>query len=195
VRGLTIVLVGLALLAGCARSPAPTLHALLPQAHEPPATTRDDGRLRIVIATTLVPQSIDRPQLLVQDARGGLTLADGERWAEPLKRAIPRALAYYLSADLDGAIVWSAGSAAPARADARILLEVTRWESVLGRHAASDVLWTVRTANGEHSGRTTTDVPVQGSDYAALVAAHRDALRRVSRDIAAGIQGALAPAQ
>jgi uncharacterized lipoprotein YmbA len=190
-------LVLILILGGCARSPTPALHALSPLAEAPAAATAaHQGRqLRIVIAATTIPQSVDRPQLIVEARHGGLAVLDAERWAEPLKRAIPRTLAHYLSADLNDAIVWSAGTAAPARPDARIMLEVARWHSALGRYAAIDVLWTVRAANGEQSGRTVTAVEVAGAGYDDLIAAHRVGLQRVGRDLAAAVRAVVPPAE
>jgi uncharacterized lipoprotein YmbA len=193
-RCLLLICVAAALTAGCARSPALHWHALMPSAAE--ALPPHDGAalpLQVVIVSTAVPVSIDRPQLVVRNAGGRVLLAEHERWEEPLKRAIPRTLAHYLARDLGGAIVWSSGASAPARPDARIMLEVARWQATLAEQASAEILWTVRAGARERSGRTRIDVPVNEPGYAALVAAHREGLRVLSRDIAAAVQSIAVP--
>jgi uncharacterized protein len=190
------MLLALIVLTGCARSPAITLHGLLPPAAGRVDATRaaEAEPLRVVILSTTVPQSIDRPQLIVRRA-DALVVVDDQRWVEPLKRAIPRTLAHYLSAELDPAMVWSSSSAAPSRSHARITLDVARWESAPGQSAIVEMLWTIRSGSRERSGRSYVESPVPGAGYGELVAAHRDNLRVVSRDLAAGLRSLLSQPQ
>ena len=107
----SLTLLLLCMLAACASSPTVNLHSLLPLSE--PAAERDAGpRPRIVIASTVVPESVDRPQLLVALGGHEMRLLENERWSEPLKRAIPRALAHHLAQDVP-AIVWGSSPAAP----------------------------------------------------------------------------------
>ncbi|MCC6533289.1 MAG: membrane integrity-associated transporter subunit PqiC [Burkholderiales bacterium] len=176
-------------LAGCARSPLPTLHALAPPDVEIASTPTNGEQLRIVIVSIAVPQSVDRPQLVVETGHGRVAQLDHERWAEPLKRAIPRTLAAQLARELGGdAIVWSSPVAAPSRPDFRILLDVTRWQSTPGAETVLDALWTLRGGEVERSGRTLATTPVSGEGHAALVEAHRLGLRALSRDIAQAVR-------
>ena len=195
-RPRAVILLALFVLTGCARSPTLTLHGLLPPAAERVDATLapEPEPLRVVILSTTVPQSIDRPQLIVRRA-DAVVLVDDQRWVEPLKRAIPRTLAHYLSAELDPAMVWSSSSAAPSRPHARITLDVQRWESAPGRSATVEMLWTIRSASRELSGRSYVESPVRAAGYDELVAAHREGLRLVSRELAAGIRSLLAQPQ
>lgn len=178
----SLTLLLLCMLSACASSPVVNLHSLLPLSE--PAAERDAGpRPRIVIASTVVPESVDRPQLLVALGGHEMRLLENERWSEPLKRAIPRALAHHLAQDIP-AIVWSSSAAAPQNPDLRILLDVTRWQSVPGEGVAVEVLWTLRKDATHTSGRSRVSVPVAGERYADLVAGHREALRRVAGEIA-----------
>lgn len=177
---LTLVIV--ALLCACARSPIANLHSLLPAAE---STTAPDAahRPRIVIASTVVPASVDRPQMLVAGDGHEIMLLEDERWSEPLKRAIPRALAHHIALEIP-AIVWSSSAAAPQNPDLRILLDVTRWQSVRGKEATVEVLWTLHHGTTQTSGRSLASVPVADERYASLVAGHREALRHIGGEIA-----------
>ena len=74
----------------------------------------------------------------------------------------------------------------------RVAIDIQRFESVPGKSALVEAVWTVRpTAGGEtRSGRTIASEPVQGEGFEALAAAHSRALAQVSRDIAAEIRAA-----
>jgi len=171
----------LCMLGACASSPVTNLHSLLPLSE--PAVERDAGPgPHIVIASTVVPESVDRPQLLVAHGSHEMKLLENERWSEPLRRAIPRALAHHIAQELP-AIVWSSSAAAPQNPDLRILLDVTRWQSVLGEGVAVEVLWTLRKDATHTSGRSRVSVPVAGERYADLVAGHQEALRRIAGEI------------
>ena len=180
-------------LAGCARSPTIQWHALsepTPNA----VTPADQVPLRVVIASTTVPPSIDRPQLVVNAGEGAISILDTERWAEPLRRSIPRTLGDYLARELGNALVWSTLASAPARPDIRISIEIARWRSVRGHAATMEMLWTLRDARQEKSGRTVVEVAVHGDDYASLVAAHREALRIAAAALAQDVRS-FTPAQ
>jgi hypothetical protein len=70
--------------------------------------------------------------------------------------------------------------------DYRVQIEVRNFESVPGKLASLDAVWTVRrTKNGKSdTGRTSVREPVQENTYDALAAAHSRALARLSQDIA-----------
>jgi uncharacterized lipoprotein YmbA len=185
----SICLLAAAVLLGCANPPSPpSLHSLAaeaPQAATAGASERPN--YQAVIAQVGVPESVDRPQLIVQ--RGGsIELVDSERWAEPLKRAIPRLLAADLMQRLDGVTVWSMPGTGPTRPDARISVEINRFESLLGKESAIEALWLIRAGGVERSGRTVAQTPASSNGYDALVAAHRAGLLQVSRDIAQALR-------
>lgn len=75
-------------------------------------------------------------------------------------------------------------------ADYRVLVDIQRFESVLGQAVAIDALWTVRRASNRDSktGRSVAGEPTAGAGHDALVTAHGRALVAVSRDIADAIR-------
>lgn len=117
-------------LAGCASSPAIGWHSLVPPAAAPapaaavsaPATTT------LAVGMVTVPDEVDRPQLVVRGASGTPALLDGERWSEPLKAQLPRALALGLAPRLPGVLVVAAPGAAVALPDRRLVVDVQRFE-------------------------------------------------------------------
>ena len=103
----------LAALCGCAAAPAPEIAWLrLPaQAAEPPARGAPTGDTWQLLAPLRLPGYLDRDALMLPsagDSRGAvLRAADGLRWAEPLRDALPRLLGIDLGLAL-AAPVWQA---------------------------------------------------------------------------------------
>jgi uncharacterized lipoprotein YmbA len=116
-------------------------------------------------------------------------ISDDNRWAEPLRDAIPRVVAEDLSHVLGTSRVLSSRIAAGAPVDFRVSIEVQRFDSSLADGATIDALWTVTPARGgARSGRTLAHEALAARDAAALAAAHSRALERISRDIAQAIR-------
>lgn len=185
-----------ACLCACAHSPLPNEHALW-------ASAETDARFTaahfsapqldttMVISSCAVPAGIDRPQFVLGAATGETRIVDGERWSEPLKVAIPRAIARRIMQVSPAVAVWSSPAAAPARPDVRLDIEVIEWRSVLGDHAYVDLLWHLRRGDATRSGRSRSKVETQGGTYGALAAAHRTALTLPADDIAGALSDLL----
>ncbi|MCC7083147.1 MAG: membrane integrity-associated transporter subunit PqiC [Burkholderiales bacterium] len=173
-----------ALLGACAHSPVPNEHALLAATATVVRPTADAAQAAVVIASCVVPASIDRPQLVLTAASGELRVVDTERWSEPLKRAIPRAVARTLMERLPNVTVWSSGAAGPSRPDAKLDLEVVEWRAEPGGLVHVDVLWHLRRGDAARTGRAQSSQAVTGNGFSAIVAAQRAALTAVSDEIA-----------
>lgn len=180
-----IAMLAAACLSACAHSPVPNEHALFW------ASTETDARAAplqidtsVVISSTVVPASIDRPQFVLGLATGNTRIVEGERWSEPLKAAIPRLLARRIMEISPAVAVWSSPAAAPARPDVRLDVEVIEWRSILGDHAYVELLWHLRRGDTTRSGRSRSRADVQDGSYAGLAAAHRAALSAPANDIA-----------
>lgn len=180
----------LALLAGCAASPAPRHFTLgegqaeaVPQGLAP----------SIVITQTTLPELIDRPQLVIRRSGNRVSIDEQQRWAEPLRRDIPRVLADELGRQLDSNRVLSLPIDGQGfDADYRLLLDVQRLEAVAGQGAQVDVVWRLLPRQGKPIVGRSVLREVSGSDEAeALVAAQRRALKAVAAEIAQQLQFAM----
>ncbi|HEY2108020.1 MAG TPA: PqiC family protein [Candidatus Binataceae bacterium] len=176
-----IALVG----AGC--STAPARFYTLDSTASPgvaPAT-----RIAVVVGPVSVPDTVDRPEFVVQVASNQVDVEEFNRWAAPLADGIARAVAGDLSALLGtpDVAVGPLGNFAPVY---RVTIDVQRFDSVQGQSATIDAMWTVHDiANGKtRSGRTVASEPVQGDGFQALAAAHSRVLAKISGDIAAAIR-------
>lgn len=182
------------LVSACGHSPAPRLHTLAaPNESQPSSVARVQS---IVMTGCSVPESIDRPQFVVTTPDRTLHTVEHHRWDEPLKRAIPRAIAHRLRTTLPDVIVWSASTGSDPAA-LRLALEVARWQSVPGGHADVEILWELRRGHEVTAGIGHKRVETHGTGdpYEALTAAHRQALDAIADEIAAAAQAMLRKTQ
>jgi uncharacterized lipoprotein YmbA len=148
----------------------------------------------VMVGPVSIPAVVDRPQMVVQVSPNRLSFDEFNRWAGPLDEAIARVVAGNLSVLLGTPLVARAPLANfdPAY---RVTIDIQRFESIPGKSALIEAVWTVRaSAGGEtRSGRTVASEPAQGEGFDALAAAHSRALAKVSGDIAAAIRAGKQP--
>ena len=187
----TALLLAVAALAACSSPPKTNFYTLSPAASAP---ARADAKVpySVAIGAVRVPESLDRPQMVVRTGANQLTIAEFERWAGPLKSEVALAIAGNLKTLLGGAGVFTYPQGEGA--DVNLSVDVQRFDSVLGEAATVEVLWQVRPAKGAPiSGRSMMREAADGAGYDAVVAAHGRAFAAVSRDIAAAIRAARTP--
>ncbi len=175
------------ILYGCASSPPSQFYTLSATAAPALAPVAQPG-YRIVVGPATVPDSLDRPQLVVRMSENRVTLVEHARWAEPLSSAIPAVLAEDLGRLLNSSAVM-AYPQNPEHFDYQVLIEVLRFDSVPDDAATVEVAWTLRAPDGESRfGRTLVRERVDSTGYEALAAAHSRALRAVSAAIADAVR-------
>lgn len=177
------LIAALALLAGCAGAPAPRYFTLdtgqtsgTPQGRTP----------SIVITQTSLPELIDRPQLVIRRPDNRVLIDEHRRWAEPLRRAIPRVMANELGRQLDSNRVVSLPIDAQGfDADFRLSLDVQHLEVVEGLGAQADIVWRLQPRQGKAVvGRSVLREAGSLDDAAALVAMQGRVLGAVASEIA-----------
>jgi len=175
-------------LCGCASSP-PSQFYTLSAAAAPDAIPAARTEYGIVVGPAAVPESVDRPQLVLRLSENRVRIVEQARWAEPLASAIPEVIAAELARLLNSSRVM-AYPQNPEMFDYQVFLEVRRFDSVLDDAATLEVAWTLRPSHGGEPafGHTLVHERVDGAGYEALVAAHSRALRAVSAEIAAAIR-------
>ena len=192
-RSIRLVMLCLAIpaMSGCGTSPRETYYTLsagmTPEGATPASA---DSKLSITVGPVMLPEIVDRPQLVLRVNSNQVNLVELHRWAEPLKSVIPRVIADNLSSLLGAKQVYAFPSSAGDQAEYRVLVEIQRFESALGDSATIDALWTVRRVSdgAARAGRLVAREFAGGSSYDAVVAAHSRALVTVTRDIAEAIK-------
>jgi hypothetical protein len=127
--------------------------------------------------------------MVIRIGANQVAIKEFKRWAAPLQSNIASVVAQNLVQLLQTPEVAVSSKETNAIGNYRAAIEIQRFDSMPGRAAELDALWTVTRRKDQHSqtGRTTVREPVHDPGYDALVAAHSRALARLSQDIARAI--------
>jgi uncharacterized lipoprotein YmbA len=145
------------------------------------------------VAPAVVPEALDRPELVLRISDTQLAVDDNHRWAEPLRTGIARAVAARLAHELDGAAV-SASEQRRAQppSDVELTIDVQRLEVSLADGVVIEVAWTARWADDgpTRTGRSTARAPgAPRGGHDAAIAAFAAALQAVGSDVARSVRG------
>jgi uncharacterized lipoprotein YmbA len=184
----TSLCLALLLMAGCGSSPKASFYTLggSPQ----PLKTAATAPYHVAIGPLGVPEMLDRPQIVTRIGPNQVSINESERWAEPLKNAIPRLLAEQLTQRLGAR--FSVYPQVAGDKDMSLNLTLLHFESQPGEAATVELQWTLRrTRDGvQREGQALAREAVTSGSYEAMVAAHARALSRISVEIAETIQNA-----
>jgi uncharacterized lipoprotein YmbA len=173
-----------ALVTGCSSPPA---HFYTLSATAAPGSVQ--SKLSVAVGPVSVPEMIDRPQIVVSTGANQVSIDDFNRWASPVQDNLVRVVAENLVAILGTPRVTLYPTLA-ADVDFRVQIEVRNFESMPGKQASLDAVWTVRRLKDgkTETGRTSVRETIPESGYDALAAAHSRAVARMSQDIADAVR-------
>ena len=183
------------LLVACAAAPPVRFHSLLPLDAPEREATAGAGFV-VTLAPVSVPPQVDQPQWLLRAGDGTLMLLERERWASPLRSELRAALldrwlSHWGAAESPPAPQAGAASAASATTPAafagwRVVVDVTRFESLPGREVRLDSRWSARPGQAGASSVNCRSLIREsvGEGTLALADGHRRALTRLADDVA-----------
>jgi uncharacterized protein len=175
-------------LAGCGTAPKINYYTLAAQTASIPAAPASP--LSVFVGPVTVPEEVDRPQMVLRTGPNEVDIADVQRWAEPLKNAIPRVLADALARELGTPRVMTSRQSSSLAFDYRVAVDVRHFDSSYADGASIDALWTLRTAKGgePRTGRSVVRESAGSRDAQGVAAAHGRAIDQLAREIAAAIR-------
>ena len=185
----------LLMVAACSGSPEIRYYTLSAESAslDAVAPTRLSGRAYAVDAV-VIPDVLDRPQLVLRSGPNAVQVLDYDRWASPLPDQLQRVFTADLSARLGGVTIVDPGLPLPPNSG-RIAISILTFD--LDRHGESfvDVSWAV---SDTEPGTTKSfhvrhGVPNTGSDIAALVASMSRAVAMVAKDITVSLASVASP--
>ena len=141
-----VVLVSLwIMLGGCGRSPASRFYVLspMPASEDSVQVKTDKGCYAIGIGPVTLPDYTDRPEIVTRISPNKLSLAEFDRWAEPLVDGFPRILMENLSTLLCADPISLYPPTGPISIDYRVGVEVIRLDGTLGESASLIARWTL----------------------------------------------------
>ena len=187
-------------LAGCLGGPsAPTnfymLSPLSPSQAGTSAATAE-GRIRIGIVTVVIPEYLNRNEIVFNLDNTVYQLAEFNQWAEPLNVNLTRVLAENLTNLLRGDLIdvfLASDSSIPA--DYRLEVDVLRLDGNLGGQVALISQWALLEAEEDDlilMRRSEYQESAADNTFKGLVLAKSRAIETLSRDIAASVKKILA---
>jgi hypothetical protein len=136
-----------------------------------------------------IPGYLDRPQIVTRLGPEELSVADFDRWSEPLREGVSRTLADNLATLMGTDRISSFPWAKPPAGQVQIVVDVTRFEGVGGTMVILGARWRILGSDGSErvvrQASITEAMSAQG--YNALVAAMSRALGTLSQQIAAAV--------
>jgi|SRR5208282_3706079 len=144
----------------------------------------------VVVGPVSMPALFNVPQIVVIKGANQVSLDEFNRWASPLADNISRVVAdnlvVMLGTNRVAVFQWSPN----AEPDYRVAIDFQTFESSLGHAASISAIWTVRrTKDGKtQTDRTVVRIAASGPGYDALMAAHDQALMRLSENISGAIR-------
>lgn len=178
---------------GCAGTPNSRFYLLesLNDSLAPLKVPTLDSPIPIGLGPVILPDYLDRPQIVTRSSDNRVQLAEFDRWAEPLSgnisRAMTKNIGLLLQSDSVVPYPW------PGSMDVtyQVLIEVYRFDGILGEKTWLDAQWSIQGKKGKHLfkvKRSTFVEPVSGLSYEAMVASQSRVLANFSREIASALQ-------
>ncbi|MGZ0786201.1 hypothetical protein DNK59_02920 [Pseudomonas sp. TKO26] len=176
-------------LAACSSAPT-RYYTLLPPVPEGSAAART-GNLQFEMSTVRIPVQVDQPQLVVRQDSGSLAILETQRWSAPLVDEFHDALASQMEQKL-GTRNLEGLPKQPGRPVLSLQTDVRRFESLPGRYALIDVVWSLRQrGEGGPARHLTCSSQIRqpaGIELSSLVQAHQQAIAQLAGQIAAAAQ-------
>jgi uncharacterized lipoprotein YmbA len=160
------------------------------------AVATAEGRIRIGLATVVIPEYLNRNEIVVNLDNTVYQLAEFNQWAEPLSDNLTRVLEDNLTNLLRDDLIdvfLSSDSSIPL--DYRLEVDVLRLDGNLGQQVALVAQWALMQTDEENlivMQRSDYQEPVADNTYKGLVMAKSRTIEKLSRDVAAAIQKTLA---
>ena len=190
-KHLAIMICGLAL-AGCLGGPsAPTNFYMLSPLSPSPAGTAAataEGRIRIGLVTVVVPEYLNRNEIVVNVDNTVYQLAEFDQWTEPLSENLTRVLEENLTNLLRNDLIdvfLSSDSSIPL--NYRLEVDVLRLDGNLGDQVTLVAQWALLEAEEEDlivMRRSEYQEPAADNTYKGLVLAKSRTIEKLSRDMA-----------
>ena len=177
----------LAVMAGCATSPPPRFYRLTAEAAQAAATSSR----AVIVGPFQFADYLDRPQIVTRSGANAVTVADFERWAEPLDANFQGVVADNVSRLLGSDRVLEFPAQAIMKPERRVTGRVSQLDVDASGLAVLQVQWGVLEGDGasaQPARRSRYEATAADKTYDAKVAALNAAVAKFSEDVAAAVK-------
>jgi uncharacterized lipoprotein YmbA len=188
---LLLSLLAALLAAGCAGTSPPT-HFYALETATAPATIAVMPELSLGLGPVMLPDTLDRPQIVSRNGLYRLDLAEFHRWAGDLKANLSRLLAVRLMGALGTDRVFLHPWARHRKLDYQVRVDILRYHGTLGGEAELTGTWTLLDGDGRRELYLEAfDLKARsgGAEYRDMVATLSTLAGQLADRVAAGVVG------
>jgi uncharacterized protein len=178
---------GCAMLLGAVACTSPRAHLFLLEDVVTESGDLAAGRAAVLVQSVSIPAEVDRPQIVIREGLNQIAINEQERWAAPLKEALPRFIASQLSRQRAGFRFTTASGATVSDSRSRLAVDVERFEVSTQSGATVVMRWTYRQSGLEPillEGESVGRAGIEKSGFDGLVEALRRAVEQATANLA-----------
>ena len=194
------------LAAGCMGRSEPARFYILQPVQDQADTPRDDcaslgamgvrGDVRgdvLGVGPVVLPGYVDRDQMVTRRGDNTVTVAEFDRWAEPLDKAFSRTLAANLEPLVCARPVVSSPFPQGVQPDWQVTLQLFRHDCAPGRDCSLEASWAVLDARGDAvtTGAARLRQPLAGQSFEAMAATLSQLNAALAEEVAASLRQAM----
>ncbi|MDP3010441.1 MAG: PqiC family protein [Methylococcales bacterium] len=183
-NGYIALLLG-SLLTACATPP--TQFYQLEATSQPPVTSTTTAKKMLIgIGPLSLPALVDRKQIVTRGANNAIQLAEFHQWATPLQDNVLSVLSKNIAAQHSNAIVRNYPWSVYGEMDYRVIIDISRFDSQLGKSATLEASWAIMSEKNHtiiSNGQTNIQQPLHDGSYDSAVLALNKLLDTFSQQI------------
>jgi len=183
-------------LSGCIGTSQPsrfyTLNSLRSPEPVPHLTSTGQGTI-VAIGPVLIPDYLDRPEIVTRTGQNEMRVNDFQRWAGNLQgnllRVLIEDLSVILPADRLSVIRWVPTAQRDVPITYRVMVDIMRFDAAPGGTVQLEADWTVfaREKDIVFARRSSVSAKINGNEFTDMVASMSKAVEDLCREIAAGV--------
>ena len=179
------------LLTACAATPPAHFYTLEAQSPPPAATTETNAKKPLIgIGPLSLPALLDRRQIVTRAEDNSLQMAEFELWAAPLKDNVIAVLSKNVAALQPNAMVKAYPWSAYGNADYRVIIDINRLDTQLGKSANLEATWAIMMEKNHTlvgNGQAKIAQPLNDASYAGAAQALSKLLARLSQQLSSAL--------
>jgi hypothetical protein len=173
------------LLTSCATPP--THFYQLEAASTPPVTSNTTAKKTLIgIGPLSIPALVDRKQIVTRSENNAIQLAEFHQWATPLQDNVMTVLSKNIAAQQSNAIVRNYPWSVYGEMDYRVIIDISRFDSQLGKSATLEASWAIMSEKNHtiiSNGQTNSQQPLHDGSYDSAVLALNKLLSELSQQL------------
>jgi uncharacterized lipoprotein YmbA len=165
---------------------------MLEALNQPIITSSTSVKKRLIgLGPLSLPTLVDRKQMVTRDENNAIQMAEFHQWAAPLNDNVLSVLRKNVAALQPNAIVRAYPWSVYGEMDYRVIIDISRFDSQLGKSANFEANWAIMEEKNHviiSNGQINIQQPLHDTNYASVVQAQNKLLSEFSQQLSAALQ-------